>query len=280
MPPVPLDAALVPDEALAGRRARRLGPGAGAGRGARLPQRPGHGDRADRHHRPGDGLRHHRHRARLRPGQVQEAGRRRLLQDHQPDGAAGAGAGSATAPTRSSGSCATRSATARCADSPAIGHAALRARGFADDGDRRRRAGAGRRLRHPLRLQQVDAGRALLRRAPRHRRPSASTSRASACSRRSASRKRGDRGRQHLRLRGDDAGGRARPQARASAGVRLCLRLRPDRHPPSLGREPHPDDGGRPAVRLRRHLQDHQHAARGHHRGLRRRPTCWPGSSA
>ena len=32
----------------------------------------------------GDGLRHHRHRARLRAGEVQEARRRRLLQDHQP----------------------------------------------------------------------------------------------------------------------------------------------------------------------------------------------------
>ena len=60
------------------------------GERARLPQRPGHGDRADRHDRPGDGLRHHRHRARLRAGQVQEAGRRRLLQDHQPPGAGGA----------------------------------------------------------------------------------------------------------------------------------------------------------------------------------------------
>ena len=39
--------------------------------------------RADRHHRPGHGLRHDRHRARLRAGQVQEARRRRLLQDHQ-----------------------------------------------------------------------------------------------------------------------------------------------------------------------------------------------------
>jgi hypothetical protein len=66
------------------RRACGLGPGAGARRKARLPQRPGHGDRPDRHHRPGHGLRHHRHRARLRPGEVQEARRRRLLQDHQP----------------------------------------------------------------------------------------------------------------------------------------------------------------------------------------------------
>ena len=60
------------------------------GERARLPQRPDHGDRADRHDRPGDGLRHHRHRARLRAGQVQEARRRRLLQDHQPHGAEGA----------------------------------------------------------------------------------------------------------------------------------------------------------------------------------------------
>jgi ribonucleoside-diphosphate reductase alpha chain len=60
-------------------------------RAARLPQRPGHGHRPDRHHRPADGLRHHRHRARLRPREVQEARRRRLLQDHQPVGARGPG---------------------------------------------------------------------------------------------------------------------------------------------------------------------------------------------
>ena len=46
--------------------------------------------RPDRHHRPHDGLRHHRHRAGPRAGQVQEAGRRRLDADRQPDGAAGA----------------------------------------------------------------------------------------------------------------------------------------------------------------------------------------------
>jgi ribonucleoside-diphosphate reductase alpha chain len=41
--------------------------------------------RADRHDRPADGLRHDRHRARLRAGEVQEAGRRRLLQDREPE---------------------------------------------------------------------------------------------------------------------------------------------------------------------------------------------------
>ena len=56
----------------------------------RLPQRAGLGAGADRHHRPDDGLRHHRHRAGSRAGQVQEAGRRRLHADRQPDGAAGA----------------------------------------------------------------------------------------------------------------------------------------------------------------------------------------------
>ena len=72
------------------RGAQGLGPRAGARREARLPQCPGLGHRPHRHDRPGDGLRHHRHRTRLRAGEVQEAGRRRLLQDHQPDRPAGA----------------------------------------------------------------------------------------------------------------------------------------------------------------------------------------------
>ena len=71
-------------------RQARLGQGADARRGARLPQRAGDRRRADRHHRPRHGLRHHRHRARLRAGEVQEARRRRLLQDHQPRRAGGA----------------------------------------------------------------------------------------------------------------------------------------------------------------------------------------------
>jgi ribonucleoside-diphosphate reductase alpha chain len=55
---------------------------------ARVPQRAGHRARADGHHRPAHGLRHDRHRARLRAREVQEARRRRVLQDRQPDGAA------------------------------------------------------------------------------------------------------------------------------------------------------------------------------------------------
>ena len=66
------------------RRAGRLERGAQPRRAARLPQRAGDGRRADRHDRPRHGLRHDRHRARFRAGQVQEARRRRLFQDHQP----------------------------------------------------------------------------------------------------------------------------------------------------------------------------------------------------
>ena len=45
---------------------------------------------ADRNHRLHDGLRHNRHRAGLLAGEVQEAGRRRVHADRQPDRAAGA----------------------------------------------------------------------------------------------------------------------------------------------------------------------------------------------
>ena len=67
------------------RRARRLGRGPGAGHRLRLPQRAGHRAGPHRHHRVHDGLRHHGHRAGHRAHQVQEARRRGLPQDRQPD---------------------------------------------------------------------------------------------------------------------------------------------------------------------------------------------------
>ena len=70
--------------------------------------------RADRHHRPGHGLRHHRHRAGLRPREVQEARRRRLLQDHQPASIPPAlRAARLHAEARSTTSCATAAGPAR-----------------------------------------------------------------------------------------------------------------------------------------------------------------------
>ena len=130
-----------------------------ARREARLPQRPGDGDRADRHDRPGHGLRHHRHRARLRAGQVQEARRRRLFQDHQP--------------RRAARRCATlgyaRGADRRDRSPMRVGHGTLDGRARHQPRQRSGpRASPTRRsptveaalavgLRHQVRLQQVDA---------------------------------------------------------------------------------------------------------------------------
>ncbi len=52
-------------------------------------------------------------------------------------------------------------------------------------------------------------------------------------------------------------------------GVRLRQPLRPPRPALPRDREPHQDDGGRPAVHLGRDLQDHQHAGDSQRRGLR-----------
>ena len=112
-PPVRLDHAACPEPRPRRACQARLGPCAHARHRARLPQRPGDRDRADRHHRPRDGLRHHRHRARLRAGQVQEARRRRLLQDHQPRGAGGAARARLLRSRTSPRSRPMRSATAR-----------------------------------------------------------------------------------------------------------------------------------------------------------------------
>ena len=116
--PQPLDAAQLPRRPPRRGGKKGLGQGFGAGRAARLPQRPGLGHRPHRHDRPGDGLRHHRHRARLRPGEVQEAGGRRLLQDHQPHRPAGARDAGLRRRRPSSASSPTRSATARSPERP------------------------------------------------------------------------------------------------------------------------------------------------------------------
>jgi ribonucleoside-diphosphate reductase alpha chain len=63
---------------------RSLVKGVAFGRAARFPQRANHRHRTDRHDRLSDGLRHHRDRTGFCPRQIQEAGRRRVLPDHQP----------------------------------------------------------------------------------------------------------------------------------------------------------------------------------------------------
>ena len=71
-----IDEELVPAELL-GAAQQAWDDAVRARRAVRRAQLAGHRARAHRHHRPDDGLRHHRHRARPRPLQDEEAGRRR-----------------------------------------------------------------------------------------------------------------------------------------------------------------------------------------------------------
>ena len=145
VPPVALDHANCPDSALLNLAHAVWAAGARARREARLSQRAGERDRADRHDRAGHGLRHHRHRARLRAGEVQEAGGRRLLQDHQPLGAGGAGAASATRPAEVEEIVAYAVGHGTLEGAPEINATALIGHGFGDGGDRDGRGGAAER---------------------------------------------------------------------------------------------------------------------------------------
>ena len=225
--PVPLDAGGCPDQALvaAARAAWDEALAMAERHGVRNAQVIG--DRADRHDRPGHGLRHDRHRARLRAGQVQEAGRRRLLQDHQPDGADGAGDARATRTSRSrtigalrrrarhARRRARRSTTRRCAPraSPT-----------------RRLAKVEARCRPPSTSSTSSTaftlGDEFCRGQPGlHRQPS-STIRASTCCGARLLARRRSRPRTYL-LRHDDGRGRAASAGRASRGVRLRQPVRP-----------------------------------------------------
>ena len=213
--PVALDAERVPVRELVEAARTGLGRGARARRGARLPQRPDHGDRADRHDRPGHGLRHHRHRARLRAGQVQEARRRRLLQDHQPDGAQGAqGARLRQRADRRHRALRgrPRHADRRARDQPRE----PRRQGLHARGARAPRARAARRLRHQVRLQPLHPRRDLLPRGARHHRRPARRPRLRPA-RRARLLARPVRGRQPVLLRRHDGRGRAAPPATSTS---------------------------------------------------------------
>ena len=96
-----------------GRRASRVERRRRARRGARLPQRAGHGARPHGHDLVPDGLRHDGRRAGLLARQVQGARRRRPDDDRQHDRAAGARRSSATRRRRSTRSRPTSTSTAR-----------------------------------------------------------------------------------------------------------------------------------------------------------------------
>ena len=78
---------------------------------------------------------------------------------------------------------------ATLAHAPGVNHAALKAKGFPDEAIDKVEAALGERVRHPLRLQQMDAWGRDARAGARRSRPSATTRRASTCSPRSASRR-------------------------------------------------------------------------------------------
>ena len=132
---------------------------------------------------------------------------------------------------------------------------------------RQGRKGAADRLRHQVRLQQVDLWRGFHPRPARHRRRGHGRAELRPA-RRGRLHQARDRGRQRAHLRRDDGRGRAASEGRALSGVRLRQSLRQDRQALSLGRKPHPHDGGVAAVHLRRDLEDHQHAERRHGGGL------------
>ncbi len=124
---------------------------------------------------------------------------------------------------------ATRSAPARWPAARTSTRESLRAQGFDDDAIATRRGGAAERVRRPLRVQPLHARRRDHRRAPRRRaRPPRRAGLRPADGARL--RRRGDRGGERLRLRHDDGRGRAAPQGRAPAGVRLRQPLRQEGH--------------------------------------------------
>ena len=127
--------------------------------------------------------------------------------------------------------------------------------------------GAADRVRHQVRLQQVDLRRGLSARDAEARARGDRSPRLRPARRRRLHQAR-DRGRECAHLRRDDGRGRAASEGRTLCGVRLRQPLRQNWKTLSVGREPHPDDGGLAAVHLGRDLQDHQHAERRHGGGL------------
>ena len=180
----------------------------------------------------------------------------------------GARARWATTRRRSPGSSPTRSATARSPGAPAINHETLAARGFDQAAIERVEKSLGDRLRHPLRLLALHAGRRLL---PRRRwastKPTLADPKLDVLARLGFSRS--DIAAANVIACGTMTDrGRARSQARASRGVRLCKSLWTRWHALLVCGESHTHDGCSPAVRIGRDLQDHQHAQRSYGRGL------------
>ena len=254
-----------------GRGARRLGRRAGARRQARLPQCAGLGRRPDRHDRPRDGLRHDRHRARFRAGEIQEARRRRLFQDHQPRRARG------LARARLQ-----RGAQIAEIDAYAVGHASL---GQAP-GVNHRDACAPRASPTP-RSTKVEAalasafdirfvfnkwtlGADFLTGALKIPAEKLEEPGFDLLAHLGFTKAEIEAANTHV-CGAMTLEGAPHLKAEHLAGVRLRQSVRAHGQALSLGRQPHPHDGGGAALHLGRDLQDDQHAQRRERRGLQGR---------
>ena len=149
-------------------------------------------------------------RARLRPGQVQEAGRRRLLPDHQLRGAHRAPAAGLLRRRRSRRSSATCRGTGTLDGAPGVDLEALRAKGLPPEAIARIEAQLPSAFDLSFVAQPLDGGGGVLRRRPPHpqghaTRPRTSTSCGTSASPASRSAAAND-----VRLRHHDRGGRAR----------------------------------------------------------------------
>ncbi len=157
-PPVPLAADSCPDEELVAAARAAWDEALAPRQALRLSQRAGDRDRAHRHHRPRHGLRHHRHRARFRAGEIQEARGRRLFQDHQSS-RAGCPVRPRLCPGRDRGRRGLRRGPRYARKRARHRSRGARRQRLRPTRDRNHRARTVVGLRHPLRLQQMDARR-------------------------------------------------------------------------------------------------------------------------
>ena len=234
--------------------------------------------RADRYHRPPHGLRHDRYRARLRAGEIQEALRRRILQDHQPVDPARASQPRLQRKRRSTTSSATPTARASLYGAPYINVETL----------------TRARLQRRRHLKPSNA-------ACRPSSKSASASINGALGEPTLQRlgftpeqynaadfdllptarilARRDRRRQQLHLRHDDHRRRTASQRRALRRLRLRQQVRQDRPSVHPAHGPRPHDGGGAAVHLGRHLARPSTCPPRRRSRTSKKPTCARGIS-
>ena len=200
---------------------------------------------------------------------VQEAGRRRLFQDHQPHGARGRCARSATPEAEIEEIIRYAVGYGTLKDAPGINHARLEEKGFTEAALR----GAGGDLASAFDIKfafnKWTLGEEFCTKVLgiARRLDDASFDMLSALGFTKA----------EIEAANDYCCGAMTLEGaphlkdRASAGVRLRQSLRAHRQALPLGGEPHPHDGRGPAVHFGRDLQDHQHAQRRRRRGLQGR---------